>query len=64
MAINTSLDVPREAEADPFAEGWLLDQLGKVVGELAQRPPVQQPRLTGGRAATMQGPAWLRASRA
>lgn len=46
--------------ADRFAEGWLEDQLGKVVREYAERPERDRPRFTGDRAHTMQGAALFR----
>lgn len=54
---ETSAPMSRQ---DPFAEGWLNDHLSKVVRDLASRPEPDRPQLTGERAATMRGSAWLK----
>lgn len=46
---------------DPFAEGWLTDQLGKVVQELEGRATLDRPQLTGGRARAISSSAWISA---
>lgn len=63
MATSVSRDSVQQGEIDPFGEGWLTDQLGKVVTELASRPTTERPQLTGERAETMSGSAWLAVSR-
>ena len=61
VATNASGETAaHSSKPDPFTEGWLADHLSKVVQDLASRPEPERPKLTGERAATMSGSAWLK----